>query len=254
VSKFLHYSACPKCQDRGRDSRGDNLGNYADGSQHCWACNYHNFPKHYVKPTIPDENKTSAVLPSDWSREVPAIAWQWLLQYGLSYSYWKDKVGWGEKDSRLVFPVGAGPEFSIGRYIERPDLAVASTVDHVHRKPRKWFVWGESHKAPHIFGDYGKAKQVVLVEDLISAHKVGAITCCIPLFGTEAFNSLIPVLRHIGLPVVLWLDKDQEGTLQKKCNRLAALTGLSVSYRVTTLDPKILSSVKIGEVLNDSST
>jgi hypothetical protein len=199
------------------------------------------FPKHYIQPRK-EEKINATVLPIDFSREVPSHALKWLLQYGLPYSYWKPHIGWSEKDLRLVFPVGEGPEFSIGRYIQR--------VDHEQGKPpRKWYVWGNSHKTAHIFGNYTESKQIVLVEDLISAHKISQNTPCIPLFGTSSFASSIPALRHIGLPIVMWLDKDQEQTMPKKCNWLSMLTGLPVRYVVTGNDPKCYAFNRIKEVL-----
>lgn len=250
MSRFSHYEPCPKCREKGNDNRGDNLAVYHYGSKHCFSCSFHVFPKHYSPPEKEVEH-VSAVLPIDFTREVPAVAWQWLLQYGMPYSYWKDRVGWSEKQSRLVFPVGKGPEFSIGRYIPN-ELAVAPGEQGRSSRtgpPRKWFVWGECHKTPHVLGNYTEAKEIVLVEDLISAHKLAVITSCISLFGTQLFDSLIPCLRHIGLPIILWLDKDQEGTMPRKCARLAALTGLEVGYRVTDLDPKLLTHAKILEIL-----
>lgn len=180
------------------------------------------------------------MLPSDFSREVPSHALQWLLQYGLPFSYWSPFIGWSEKDQRLVFFVGTGPEFSIGRFLPRQP---------VEKSPRKWFVWGNSHKTPHIIGNTHEASQIVLVEDLISAHKVGQRVPSLCLFGTSVFPSCIPVLRFLKLPIVMWLDKDQEGTLQRKCNTLASMTNLPVRYVTTKDDPKLHSVKQIEEVL-----
>ncbi len=242
---FDHYEPCPRCTKRGRDSRGDNLAVYRDGGAHCFSCGLHKFPKHYTRPT--KEVNVPTVLPTNVSREIPARAWEWLLQYGLPMSYWKPHVWWREEDSRLVFTVGEPVQFSLGRHIpmavaEGRSFPIGKPDSHF---PRKWFVWGNCHKTPHVFGDYRTSKEVVLVEDLISAHKIGTVGTAISLFGTRIFDSVVPALRHIRLPVVLWLDKDQEGTLQRKCQWLAALTNLPVRYVVTDKDPKELPIVKI---------
>lgn len=251
MSKFLRYEQCPKCLEKGRDNRGDNLAIYADGGKHCFSCGHHVFPKTYIKPEKEEINDT-AVLPADFTREVPGAAWEWLLQYGLPYSYWRSQVGWSEQNQRLVFPVKTGDrvDFSIGRLIEPQPVAIPSTKSHAHR--RKWYAWGNSHQSTHVWGDYLQAKETILVEDLISAHKVGSITghCVAPLFGTRIFDRLVPVLRYIGLPLVLWLDKDQEHTMPQKANGLAALTGLPVRYVVTDNDAKDYSVVKIDEILS----
>lgn len=249
MSKFLSYEQCPKCLEKGRDNRGDNLGVYSDGSAHCWACGHHVFPKHYIKQEKKELDVPKGVLPPDFTREVPARGWQWLLQYGLPYSYWKPFVGWSEKYSRLVITVGEPCEFSIGRWIGEDNLALPAGN---HASRRKWWAWGNCHKTAHVFGTYSESKEVVLVEDVISAHKIGSITgrCAIPLFGTRVFDAVVPVLRHIGLPLVLWLDKDQEHTMPKKADHLAALTGLGVRYVVTDDDPKDYNPVKIEEILD----
>jgi hypothetical protein len=208
------------------------------------ACGYHVFPKHYVRQE-PKEQINAAVLPTDFSREIPSHALKWLLQYELPLSYWRPFIGWSEKDMRLVITVGKGPEFSIGRYL--PSEGRSSTNE---RQPRKWYVWGNCHKHAHILGDYTNSQQIVLVEDVISACKVAKITACVSLFGTTIFNSCIPILRYIGLPIVLWLDKDQEHTMPKKCNWLSLMAALPCRYVVTDNDPKECSFTKIKEVLN----
>lgn len=246
MAKRVTYEPCPKCREIGRDNAGDNLVVYPDSGGHCFACGFHRYPSRnlnpYLESSVKEVNAT-AVLPTDFSREVPNHAWQWLLQYGLGYKYWQPHVGWSEKDSRLVFTVGNPAEFSIGRFIAKPNSGTESK--------RKWFVWGESHKTPHIFGDYSKSKEIVLVEDLISAHKVGQVTACIPLFGTKVFDSVYPALRHIKLPIVIWLDKDQEQTFPKKAAHLRLLTGLNTRYISTNEDPKCLGFDKINSLLEN---
>lgn len=245
MSRFEYYQQCPRCLERGRDSRGDNLAVYSDGGKHCFSCNLHVFPKHY-KPVKEKEILNAKVLPADFSREVPSHALQWLLQYNLPFSYWNPFIGWSERDERLVFTVGTGPEFSIGRFLHPPHTPYKDGA----KQPRKWWVWGNSHRTPHIIGDTSKASQIVLVEDIISAHKVGQRVPSVCLFGTSVFPSCIPVLRFLKLPIVMWLDKDQEGTLQRKCNTLASMTNLPVRYITTKDDPKLHSVNQIEGVLN----
>jgi hypothetical protein len=277
--RFSHYEPCPRCRSNSRDSRGDNFGVYADGSGHCFSCGFHKNAKFVVPLEYQrkDDHNGSKVLPYDFTREVPARGWKWLLQYGLSYRYWQPFVGWSEQDSRLVFTVGDPTEFSIGRFIDdggeqggsRHGNVPAGVPSEVRpqagplvlapsRLPRKWFVWGESHKTAHVFRpgqgqdirrDQTKSTRVVLVEDLISAHKVGQYQTCIPLFGTKVFDACVPVLRHLGLPITIWLDADQQGTVQRKAANLSILTGLPTSYVFTDKDPKSCSFEQIEETL-----
>ena len=164
--------------------------------------------------------------PTDFSREVPATAWKWLFQYGgLTYSYWKDKVGYSPSEERLVFTIGEPILFSWGRYVGKEE-------GH-----RKWYVWGnpEKHCTP-ISPGLGTA--IILVEDIVSAHVVGQVTECIPLFGVNVNPSTIYYLRQQGKPVFIWQDKDQESAVYKRAIRLQTLINAPVGIIVTVKDPK----------------
>jgi hypothetical protein len=215
---------------------------------HCFSCGFHKFPKNYIPSGNKEEKINAAVLPIDFTREVPSYALKWLLQFGLPFTYWRPFIGWSESHSRLVFTVGTGPSFSVGRFIKGEGRSCFGYKTQ-SKGERKWFVWGESHKAAHVFGNPQTSEQIVLVEDLISAHKVGNVSATICLFGTNIFSACIPVLRHYSLPIVLWLDKDQEETMPKKARWLQIVTGLPVRYIVTKNDPKLLTLGKIYETL-----
>ena len=119
------------------------------------------------------------------------------------------------------------------------------------RQPRKWHCYGNAHKTAHIIGNRETSKCIVLVEDLLSAHKVSQVNATIPLFGTNIFDSVINVLRLYKLPVVFWLDKDQNGNIIKKCNRVNMLTGLPVRYVFTDKDPKELDLNTIKQTIGE---
>lgn len=246
MAKHIRYEPCPKCRWGGRDRRGDNLARYSDGSGHCFSCGHHEWPslvdKFRIEEPHGDANKT--VLPTDFSREVPARAWEWLLQYGLSYTYWKPYTGYSERDERLILTVGSPIQFSIGRYLG------GKTGNEA---PRKWWVYGDRHGFADILqpekGDSSQA--VVLVEDIISWHKVGQVAPSLCLFGVKIGTEVIRKLASLKRPVTLWLDRDQLPLLAPKINRLQALVGASVGYVSTQKDPKAYSLGEIKEILND---
>ena len=226
---FLRYESCPRCRDRGADRRGDNLALYTDGGAHCFSCGYHRGARFSGPRNVNRSlDGPKGLLPADFSREVPARGWQWLLQYGLGYKYWEPFVGWSETHQRLVLTVGEPTEFAIGRYL-------GDETGH-----RKWYAYGDMHKTPHVFG-HGLGETTVVVEDLVSAHKVGQVCTCLPLFGTRIFSSVLPCLRWIGNPVLMWLDKDQDIHARKRAQWLNVMTGLPVRYLSTNDDPKSLS-------------
>jgi hypothetical protein len=244
---------CPKCRSLGNDRAGDNFVFFGNGHWHCFSCQHHVFPEYFV-PKKEKLNVSKSLLPSDFTREVPAGCFKWLLQYGLPWSYWKDKVGYSPSTERLVFLVGEPMQFSIGRYVGTSGLALSRK-----EQPRKWYVWGDSHKHCEIVGASSsedslavaaEQRQIVLVEDLVSAHKLGSAGyVSIPLFGTEIHKCHLYYLMHEQKPVVLWLDKDQQGSIMRKAVGLQALIGQEVRCIVTDSDPKELTKEEIVENL-----
>lgn len=233
-----HYEQCPRCITNGKDSRGDNLVVYTNGHSHCFACGYHSFPR-FFKPIERQDDAPKDRRPSDYTREVPSSAYVWLLQFGLPYSYWKEYTGYSEEaGKRLVFDVGSPLAFSIGRLLE-PES----------KHSRKWFVWGDCHKHCEVLGDDHRSSRIVLVEDLVSAHKVGQVNTCIPLFGTKVYPAHLYYLINSNKPVVLWLDKDQELNVKKQALQLESIIDKPVSIVLTDKDPKSLTYEEINESL-----
>jgi len=244
LTKFSHYEQCPKCAARGRDTRADNLGVYADGSKHCFSCGYHEYAgvRALLESKL-DQTKevnVKATIPSDFTREIPAEAWKWVLKYGLPYSYWEKYCGYStEKGPRLVFKVGNPVQFSIGRFIGDTSQAA------------KWYVWGDSHKHCEVLDAYPNHREtpINLVEDIVSAHKVAQIGTTIPLFGTEVHKPHLYYLQQVQRPINLWLDPDQLGNISKKAMRLQILVDVPITIISTTKDPKDYSFKEIKEIL-----
>lgn len=119
--------------------------------------------------------------------------------------------------------------------------------------PPKWLTYGDPHKHAEIIGETQTNKRVpiVLVEDLISAHKVAACEVIgVPLFGTEVSSAVLYYLMNSDNPVVLWLDKDQEGNVKKKAIRLQGLINRPIQLVTTDKDPKALSINEIKRELS----
>lgn len=270
MAKCVKHAPCPRCRERGQDTRGDNLGIYDDGTVHCYACGYHPAPKvPLLKKETISGSEDKAVLPFDFSREVPTRAWKWLLQFGLSYSYWKPFVGWSEYYSRLILTVGSPTRFSIGRYIEgvvaegngvgadgnglgRPPGSIAGVLEaSLSGGPstRKWRIWGDRGEYVEVLGGRSEGP-VVLVEDLISAHKVAQVSTCIPLFGTKVLDSTMRTLVSLKRPVALWLDADQYPLLAPKINRLQTFLEAPVRYIHTDKDPKRYGITEIQDIVS----
>ena len=236
-STLSHYEPCPKCREIGRDTKGDDFTVYRDGSKHCFSCGFHHHRRNYgpFVPKIIQLNKDK--LPADFKRAVPVKAFKWLLQYGLSYRYWREMIGWSEEHQRLVFLVGDPLQFSIGRSFDEENKA----------KP-KWRVWGDCHK--HVEA-VGTGSNIVLVEDIISQHKVAQFTTSVALYGTKISPALMYYLAHERKPVVLWLDSDQKEHIFKRALNLQSIIGVPVTTITTDRDPKLVSNEDIQELLKE---
>lgn len=238
MSKCIRHERCPRCAGMGRDRNGNNLGVYSDGGTYCFSCGYRSAPTLRARLTqeFVKDDKAKTVLPSDFSREVPTAGWKWLLQYGLSYSYWKAHCGYSEKENRLIFPIGSPTRFAAGRNLDPMGAS-------------KWKIYGDKSSYVEVLGEQ-LSREVVLVEDIVSAHKVASNgTLCIPLFGTAIGDLVLKRLITLGKPVALWLDSDQYIHLPKKLARIQTLTGLKARSITTKLDPKECSSVLIKQML-----
>ena len=237
MSRFVGFEQCPNCAKKGKDRNGDNLGTYSDGGAHCFSCGYHRPPKFQLKLLTKEkvDDTEKAVLPRDFTREVPVAGWKWLLQYGLPYSYWKPYTGYSPSQNRLILTFGNPIRFSQGRALTVGD--------------RKWKFYGDGHAYVETLGEQ-LSKEVVLVEDLISAHKVAQVTSCICLFGTNAHDTVVKELQRLKRPVTLWLDDDQYVYLPKKIGRLQTLLNWPVRYVRTTKDPKEYTISEIQNILD----
>jgi len=95
---------------------------------------------------------------------------------------------------------------------------------------------------------------VVLVEDMISAIKVGRVANCIGLLGSYIPDKLILDLDKVYKRIIIWLDSDKLGyAFLRRVERYQQF-GLNVSGIYTKQDPKWYSeseiSNRVGEVIH----
>lgn len=93
-----------------------------------------------------------------------------------------------------------------------------------------------------MFAKYGKGKEIVLTEDILSAWKVGRTTAAWSLLGTALSQSQLSSILKDGRRVYIWLDPDGPG--QKAASKIfKQLTAYGVDARVirSDTDPKLLS-------------
>jgi DNA primase len=96
--------------------------------------------------------------------------------------------------------------------------------------------------------DKGTKGRVVVVEDIMSAIRVGEVVNTISLLGTKADTNQINTLSRFD-NVITWLDSDRAGRHGSKTIRQAVGLLTNTQDIVTELDPKSYSNQQIETIL-----
>lgn len=237
MSRVLSVSRCPQCAERGKDRKGNNLAEYADG-WHCFSCGYRK-PKRVLKrlealsvPRVYDgivcDNK---LLPEHL---------KWLLAYDLtekemenfSYAYKRVVKGYEIPCNLLVFI--NTESYWLGRNFG--DIGV------------RYLSSGEK---PLI--KYGSNPDVVVfVEDVISAIKVGRVATAIPMLGAKIPVQWLDQVKGYER-VVIWGDYDKKIDNLFAARKASEVLGKQVQSVITEKDPKFHSTEEIYNYLQISS-
>ena len=92
------------------------------------------------------------------------------------------------------------------------------------------------------FARYGKGKEIVLTEDILSAWKVGTVSSGWSILGTSLSQSQLSLLLARQCPVSIWLDPDAAGR-KAAAKIFKQLNAYGVDARVirSDTDPKLLT-------------
>lgn len=218
---------------------------------HCHNC-APNFSGFYRDSSVPPPSETlqrvetdsggtesgEVHLPEDFSVIVPDAGLRWLLKYGILLDEIKTyRIGYSKELNRLILPFYRDGvlKFWQGRSL---DGSLPKYTSPKIKNPDKFGVLG------HI-----NSNTLVLVEDLVSAIKVGRVAAALPLFG-----SFIPVnVLDFFLPydkIIIWLDQDKSKEALKFAHRFRQLSGKDIKVVSTTLDPKCYSEKELKLYLN----
>jgi len=249
-SRVLRNERCPRCAKLGKDTRGDNLAVYEDHS-YCFSCGY--VVRDLVSPASTSLSPTpppttvittssSALSLENASTTLSAPALLWLHRYDITRDEIRDNhIVYDHNRDILLYPIYDGDLLvSIhGRYF--------GTSEHHPRYLRTDFK--KSHYK--VFENTTKGLIYVLVEDYISAIKVGRSYNCIPLFGSFYPKQL--VLSLVGRANVLrfWLDRDKATeaiTYAAKARQFIPNTGTIISEK----DPKEYDTQEIKDYVESS--
>jgi len=247
MSEFLKHEPCPSCRKRGWDRKGDNLGVWTD-HKYCFSCNFYEgvspikaFQQSREFHTV----ESGIALPSDSSQELRQDALMWLKSYSLTNEEIdQNNMEWSERKELLIFPFYQGVT-GIG-YNDL--IAWQGRYFGTNKEYPKYVTYGIRQDLFHYVGRDNK-HTVVLVEDLISAIKVGRVQLAMPLFSSDANKYQ---LHHIAQRLdhaIIWLDPDKRNHAIRLGQRAESFFK-TVRVMFTEDDPKCYSTKAIQELLH----
>lgn len=227
-----HKVSQGRCVHEGCKS-SDAYTTYSDGSTYCFSCTRYESAKtgeykgmQYMGP--PKESVNSELRPYKHRQEVDLYNCKEL------YLHLRQYLEDAEIDKYFFY----APTFQ--RYVfahaEDTDEAFYEARGTANRVPKSHI---EGHRPEKlIIGDPKKTGIVVVVEDLISAIKVGRYYAAVPLFGSFMSKNQQAAISHIPnlKMVVMWLDADKYSLGMKYAKEMGMLCH-SVAVH-TDKDPK----------------
>jgi len=182
-------------------------------------------------------------VPADMSMTIPAKGKVWLYEYGVTEKIIKEmKFGYSEKYQRLIMPVYKDGELIYwqGRYLGNHKKD--GTPKYISRTKSGNYYWEYNPTGSDV---------AVLVEDILSAIKVGSAGYCgVCLFGSYLKESVLNEVAETYTRMVLWLDPDKRKSATKYTKRFSSL-GYPLRVILTARkDPKEYTTKEIQKYLN----
>jgi hypothetical protein len=200
-------------------------------------------------PIRPEKKSGIASLPDDFTPDLPTSATLWLYKYGILeaerafYGF-----GYSPRHHRLVMPIHSrnGLIGWQGRALDDQKPKYMTFVGDGK-------LWFDTRHGEKTHREYDRKDTICLVEDIVSAVKVGRIARAIALLGSYVREDLVTWMKQVQklrpeLHWCLWLDPDKHVEMHKIAARLRAL-GLNVSTISTSCDPKDCDMITIRNLL-----
>lgn len=248
-NSFSHHESCPSCGSR------DNVGVWEDGHKWCFGCGwgipaYKGMSVKDIKQKIRHEEKQkgypNVTLPFDFNYVIPNRALEWLQKYGITNEEInRERIGWSDSKQYLVFPVFDLYDNLLlwqGRYFggneAHPRFFTSGTPETVFK------VVDTKGRPDDGISPMWSSNFILLVEDYISAIKVGRQFPTMPLFGSEISLDRIRKLSDHVTSLVMWLDRDKlRSAIKVRYKALAYFNQVNVV--VSSRDPKEYSNDEI---------
>lgn len=188
-----------------------------------------------------DNNKSNGVLNRpDFSPIIPARPLGWLRKYGITdREITHFGIAWNSTDESLVFPV----RNASGQLVLTNERYFGSDP-----KQPKYRTYGHKNDQHLILLHPINTDTVVVVEDFISAIKVGRQVSSLALFGAtmpgNALKWAVERFKHIRV----WLDMDKASQSVLEASKCSQYIEDSRSI-ITDLDPKEYTNDQISKLL-----
>jgi len=182
-------------------------------------------------------------LPTDFTTDIPLEGRLWLYSNGITSTLKQQySIGYSPRLKRVILPI-FDSEGTLTWYQCRALLT--------GQKPK--YLQPSGDKSSVVFQSQLRETEhnpstVVVVEDIVSAIRVGEVTNTISLLGTKATTAQVVCLSKYDR-VVTWLDSDKAGkrgstSIRQSCSLLTDTYNI-----ITEHDPKFYSEQQIEEIL-----
>lgn len=248
MATFVKHEPCPKCGSK------NNLGRYSDGSAWCFGCGYYEKAtadaqiQEFVKG-VDKSSKMCRPLPQDAEPVFPTPVIDWLSKYSLTSEEIRDNnFLYSPYKKLLIFPVYEDN-------VDRSHLLMWQGRYFGDNKEYPKYVTYGAKNLLHIIdrgsnSDSFSSTHVVLVEDLISAIRVGRTRPAMPLWGSTIPLEHARRLCRLFSKATVWLDMDKRLEGLKQAVKLSPLFEEGCTAVVTTTkDPKEYTDQEIQEIL-----
>lgn len=225
---------------------------WSDGHKFCFGCQlyvpgYKGMSTEDIRKQIHyDDNKEKKArvvyLPADFTTDIPGMALEWLRKYYITDEEIRDyRIGWTDASGSLVFSA-----FDLFNNLLLVQLRTfcperANFAKYYTRGYPETVLWSCGNRSR----DFGP---LVVVEDFVSAIRVGRTQEAMPLWGSGLSLNQIQKISDRWDTLILWLDWDKAGHAMKL--REKALPYFkSVKVVASEKDPKEYTDERIAETL-----
>lgn len=247
MAHFLHHSPCSHC------GSSDALAHYSDGSLYCFSCGWTGRPD---RPSFKEVDEEVVRLPDDLTHDFPEEVGKWIAPTGLTYvDLIKSSVNYSNSAGGLVRVFDITADRGHNTVLRNGGSAYEVRYVHRFKEGPKTKFFGSKEEVFAVSKPAGAEQDVklVLVEDSLSAIKVGTVVPSMPLFGStiskEKLKKTIDIFKC--QEVIVWLDADKWKKSQEIASQLQSL-GVRSRCVYTDDDPKYVSFEQIGKLTNEN--